>query len=385
MRKSNNLEVKKINRNLVFRYINSQEKTSKPDIAKALNLSIPTIMQIVSELMERRLLQEVGEYASTGGRKAMAVSTIKDLHYAIGIDITQNHIGFVLTDLSGDVRAHKRIQCEYRDTCSYYTNMKEQATTFLTEYPIKKGAEFLGFGVSIPGFVSVKERKLIASHVLQVSNVSFSKFEKTLGAECYFVNDANAAAIAEVYHNEIHQDLIYISLSNSVGGGIIKQRNRRWSGNYIQDLLYEGHNARGGEFGHTTLIPGGKQCYCGKIGCADSYISAKSLAQYTDNVLETFFERLSLGDKTLLPLWDKYIEYLAILINNLRMIFDCPVILGGYVGSFLEPYLDQLIEKTEIRNTFDLDASYIKTCKYKVEASALGAALGIIDNFIGSI
>ncbi len=385
MRKTNNREVKRINRNLVFRYINSQEKTSKPDIAKTLNLSIPTIMQMVNELKADGLLAEVGEYASTGGRKATAISSIKHLYYAVGIDITQNHIGFVLTDLSGNVKGHKRIQCEYKDMPSYYMQLKEQVDIFISEQTIRKKARLLGFGVSIPGFVSVKEKKLVASHVLQVSNVPFSKFQKVLGGVCFFMNDANAAAIAEVYHQEIHQDLIYLSLSNSVGGGIIKRRDRWLGGSYIQDLLYEGDNVRAGEFGHTTLIPGGEVCYCGKVGCADSYVSAKTLAQHTDNKLETFFERLALADEQLLPVWERYVKHLALLINNLRMIFDCPVILGGYVGSFLEPYLDQIIEKTQVRNTFEVDASYIKTCTYQVEASALGAALGIIDNFIGNV
>lgn len=43
---------------------------SKAELAKELNLSMPTVLANVNDLLEKRLLEEVGEYASTGGRKA---------------------------------------------------------------------------------------------------------------------------------------------------------------------------------------------------------------------------------------------------------------------------------------------------------------------------
>ena len=98
-----------------------------------------------------------------------------------------------------------------------------------------------------------------------------------------------------------------------------------------------------------------------------------------------FFEDLKSGNRKFIELWDKYLDYLAIVINNLIMVYDCRVIVGGYVGSFIEPYIDILREKVEKRNTFEVDCSYIEPCSYKLEASALGAALLQIDAFIGEI
>ncbi|MFQ9799181.1 MAG: ROK family protein [Clostridia bacterium] len=51
--------------------------------------------------------------------------------------------------------------------------------------------------------------------------------------------------------------------------------------------MYTGSNLRAGEFGHNTLIPGGRRCYCGKEGCLDAYCSAKVLSNHTNgNLLE---------------------------------------------------------------------------------------------------
>lgn len=383
-KRANNLEVKKINRNRVFRCINSKVRTSKPEIANELGLSIPTIMQIVNELMNDGLIIDVGEYASTGGRKAAAIASVKDNYFSVGLDITRNHIGFAVTDLSGDILMHKRIHHPYRNDVSYYKELAKYAEDFILDYSNKKSV-CLGIGISIPGIIDSTNAKIVYSHALSVKNLDLSVFRKYINYNCIFINDANSAAIAEVYHYSNKKDTVYLSLSNSVGGAIIKVKNSNYNQESIENYLYMGNNCRAGEFGHMTLIPKGERCYCGKIGCSDSYVSAISLAKNTDNRLELFFERLELNDAKMSNIWENYLDYLSILINNLRMIFDCDIIIGGYVGSHIENYLNKLIEKTQSRNTFESDASYIQACKYKIEASALGAALVHVDAFLSSV
>ncbi|MFQ9679073.1 MAG: ROK family protein [Ruthenibacterium lactatiformans] len=96
--------------------------------------------------------------------------------------------------------------------------------------------------------------------------------------------------------------------------------------------LYLGHNLRSGEVGHTTLVPGGRPCYCGKSGCVDAYCRAGLLHGHTGGSLKDFFLRLHTGDAALRSVWDAYLDNVAVVVNNLRMMLDCDVILGGYVG-----------------------------------------------------
>jgi len=110
-----NMEVKRINRNQMYWLINRQGRVSRPEIAARLGISVPTVLQNVSELMERGLVAEAGTFDSTGGRKAIALMPIYEARFAIGIDITQNHIGLVLTDLSGDVLVHRRQKKVFTD------------------------------------------------------------------------------------------------------------------------------------------------------------------------------------------------------------------------------------------------------------------------------
>ena len=382
---ASNIEVKRANRNKIFRYINKNKRVSKPEIVAALKISMPTILQNVNELISEGLIEEVGEFESTGGRKATAISPIYGAKYAIGIDITRNHIGLVLTNLSGEVLQHMRVHQPYANDLEYYHELSKTALEFKERYGILD-EKFLGFGISIPGIVDTQKERIIFSHALTISNIPFQVFVGSIPYSTMFINDADASAVSEIYNADESYNAVYISLSNSVGGAIISKYQSYHNENMTDNKFYNiGDNWRSGEFGHVTLIPRGKKCYCGKEGCFDSYCSAISLAQHTDGKLEKFFEEIKNGNKEFWSIWEEYLSNLAIQVNNLRMIFDCNVIIGGYVGSFIEPYMYHLKDKVAKLNTFEQDASYVKPCCYKIEAAALGAALNQIESFISTI
>ena len=83
--------------------------------------------------------------------------------------------------------------------------------------------------------------------------------------------------------------------------------------------------------------------------------------------------------------WEEYLDYLAILISNLRMAYDMDIILGGEMGGYLSDYMIPLGEKVMKYNGFDHDLRYLKNCSYKKEASAVGAAKHFLQDFIGKI
>ena len=83
--------------------------------------------------------------------------------------------------------------------------------------------------------------------------------------------------------------------------------------------------------------------------------------------------------------WEQYLEYLVSTVNTLRLLLDCDIILGGYVGEYLEPYLETLRRKTVERNMFSANADYLRVCSYKKESIAAGAALNFVTEFLSSI
>ena len=120
-------------------------------------------------------------------------------------------------------------------------------------------------------------------------------------------------------------------------------------------------------------------------GCVDAYCNAQNLSNLTDGDLGRFFELVDAGDERCKKEFRQYMQYLAVTINNLYDILDCDVVLGGYVGGYMEKYLDELRRMVSERSTFETDGSFIKTCFFKHESSAVGAALYFVDKFIDEI
>ncbi|HIV61515.1 MAG TPA: ROK family transcriptional regulator [Candidatus Butyricicoccus avistercoris] len=369
--KITNIEVKKNNRNQIFRYICKNKTVSNPDIAYNLQISLPTVTQNTRELLENGLIKEVGEFKSTGGRRAKALEVEKNAYYAVGLDITKNHVVLLLINILGEVIKFVRISYIYNHDDSYYSSLNEKLEDFISDIDKNK---ILGIGISFAGIVDLDKQKIMYSHILNVQSISFSYISKFFNYPCLFLNDANAGAFAECSNIDDTKRFFYLSLSNTVGGAIISNKN-----------IVQGDKFRCGEVGHMTIVLDGDECYCGKKGCMDVYCSAKILSETPYGKIETFFDKLSEGEQNAKQIWDKYTDYLAVAINNLHMILDSDIILGGYVGNHIEPYINDIWQKIVNRNTFVDENIFIKSCKYKTETAALGAALKIMEDFIKKI
>lgn len=376
-KKATNIEVKKNNRNGVFRYICKHKTVSNPDISYGMKISLPTVTQITKELIEKGLVEEKGELESTGGRRAKALSAASGAKLAVGLDITKNHISLVLVNLTGETLKYERIYQPFEPENVYYEKVNDKLEAFLKDNGADRD-KILGIGISFPGIINLEKKEITYSHVLGMESIPLALVSRFFSYPCYFQNDANAGAYAEGYAREHRAEemehFFYLSLSNTVGGAV-----------YNKKELMQGKNFRCGEVGHMTLFVDGEGCYCGKRGCMDAYCRAGLLADMADGKLEQFFEMLEQKDEKAAGLWEKYTDNLAIAVNNIHMLLDCDVVLGGYVGSYAEPYIREIWEKVSERNTFGERENYVKACHYKTGAAASGAALQVIEDFIRQI
>ena len=369
-KKTENKDKKNITRKKIINYVLNNHVTSKAGIAKELNLSMPTVLANVNDLLEKRVLEETGEYASTGGRKAKSIGINKSYCHAMGILITANHIEMVLVNLGDEIIKKDRIRLKFTAELSYCTEAAQKVKTFL-EGEVAKDT-LLGIGVAIPGIIDQKERIVLKSHALGIENYSLRFLEQALEIPVYFENDANAAMLAE--KKQKYPNAIYLSLNHTLGGAFC-----------IDGKLFRGQNQKAGEFGHMILVPGGRKCYCGKSGCADAYCAASVLTQDNRQSLDAFMEKIESGDEKNLQTWNEYLDHLAVLISNLRMAYDMDIILGGDVGGVLSDYMIPLGEKVMAYNGFEHDVSYLKNCSYKKEASAVGAAKYFFTKHMGEL
>ena len=109
------------------------------------------------------------------------------------------------------------------------------------------------------------------------------------------------------------------------------------------------------------------------------------LAGKYDGNLEAFFKDLNAGNAEARLTWDTYLEHLAKAVNTIRLLFDCPIIIGGYVGQYLDSWLDDLKEKVRTLDSFNTPLNDVRTCRFKKESIAAGAALYFINDFLDGI
>jgi len=368
------MEQKRINRNRIYRFISQQGTTSKNEIAQVLRISLPTVTQHIANLMEQKLIHEVGEYESTGGRPAKMLACNAMAKVAVGINITRNHFSAVLTNLLGEVVDSIRESFDCSDPLAPISKFEEVIDYILKKNCIKDEA-VLGVGISLPAIIASDNKTIHTALVIPYSRNYYEQLRPHIRFPFFFYNDANCGGFAELcVRKPIERDMFYVSLSGTVGGAVL-----------INDKIYAGRTFASGEIGHTVLVPNGRQCYCGRKGCVDTYCSSNILAELTDGNLSAFFEKLSTSDPQAVERMNTYVDHLAIAIHNVRMLFDCDIILGGYVGSYSHLFLDDLKKKLAETDLFEREVDYITGCYYHTEAAAVGAALMFTSQFIDNI
>lgn len=117
-------------------------------------------------------------------------------------------------------------------------------------------------------------------------------------------------------------------------------------------------------------------------GCLEAYCSSDRISTDLGISVEQFFAGLEAGSLAYQTLWKDYLNHLASALATIRMVFDCRIVLGGYVAQYLTPFLKELRGLTASRDPFDEEAEYISLCHYLKHAVPLGAALHFINLFV---
>jgi glucokinase len=210
--------------------------------------------------------------------------------------------------------------------------------------------EVKAIGIVTAGAVDI-ERGIITNNVGTLKGwVNFcikEEVELIFKVPCFIENDANGALIAEVEGYQNIENACMITLGTGVGTAA-----------YINGKLYRGQNYKI-EFGHSILIPNGRECTCKKKGCAESYLSGNALKKTAIEEVDAkikhgkeLFELYQLGNKSAEKVIDDYTDLLALFIHNICMFYDPQlIIIGGGLICQKDILFEFLSGKTK-----DLDA-----------------------------
>lgn len=372
--KLTNTDVKKLNKNRIFRLIYNSDKISRQEIADQLGLSLPTVNQNLKMLMEDGLIEYVGNFTSTGGRRAQAITIDNNARKAISVNIKVDYINVDVVGLKGQIIYSMAVKAHFSKSSAYIEKLTD-AVRHAVDYVGADADDILGVGITVPGILDDEKQILISAPPLKAKNYDFTRLISAIDYPVIVMNDARAEAYAGHWFNGKPEDeKIYIMLGEGVGGAYINA-----------SAIRNGVHNRGGEFGHMVIHPRGKQCLCGKKGCFEAYVSEKVLSSELDMTLDNFFELAAQGNKNNSDVLDEYMDNLALGINNIYTMMDCDIVLGGTVAPYLKQYENSIKERLVNDYSFDTDADYLRISDGGGRKSGLGAALSFVARFIDGV
>lgn len=385
-------DVKKINKNRVFRLIHFSGKVARQEISDALRLSLPTVNQNLKYLFNEDLIEYAGNFESTGGRKAQVIMVKGSSKLAISVNITANEIVAYLVDLRGVVIDEIKLSVNIVNN-DFEADIASLVNNLINKNNIIK-ENVLGVGITVPGIFDNDNKIILSAPTMGLKNYEVNNLTKNIDFKTIVVNDAKAYAFANYWKNKQREaaglitvrnfdekklmdndfSSVYLMLNEGVGGAFIDG-----------ETIRKGIHNRAGEFGHMTIYPGGEKCYCGKRGCYESYVSARVLSTKLGVSLDTFFRKLKEHDREYLKVFDKYLDDLAVGINNIFLMNDSNICLCGEVATYLKDYEEDLKRRLIDYCAFDTDASYLQFTTCSESEAKVGAAFMFLIDFIASI
>lgn len=284
----------------------------------------------------------------------------------IGIDLGGTKIAGILADAGGAVLAKEKVLTRKEEG-----REKVIARIFALVRTLLAAAEegeVKGIGICSPGPPNPKTGVIIEAPNLQWKDVPIiTLLEKEFNLPAVLENDANAAAYGEYVYGAAkgRKDIIYLTVSTGIGGGII-----------VNGELVYGRDFSAGEAGHMVILPDGPLCSCGRRGCIEILASGSAIAREAKALLAKDSKGVSghadllwemtggdpekltakevgaaaaQGDRLALSVLEKAFRYLGIALGNLVNLLNPEIIvIGGGVAKMGPMLFQPVIQAMEL-------------------------------------
>lgn len=332
--------IRSLNMQTVLDAILDTGPISRPAVSAATGLSPPTVSSLISDLETLGLVEEDGLAAGSVGRPAATYSVNRRAGYVFAVDLGADSVTAGIADLFGEVLVERSEPTarEHADaTISQLTRLHESLAS-LAGFDVADA----GVGcVGIPGVWPPDQEhasKIVTMPWLGGYPVR-SRLQDVIGIPIILENDANLAAIAELWKGRARgqETFVCISVGTGTGMGII--------------VNGETHRGRGGAAGELALLPIGQDPYDDELGARGPFQAAAAgpsimqrLADALSGGAETALSRqssvadilsaASKGDPVAVRILDDEARTLALGVASAVALLDpTMVVIGGEVGS----------------------------------------------------
>jgi glucokinase len=248
------------------------------------------------------------------------------------VDLGGTHLRMALVDEAGNIHKQLKRATPKGDSPE---GLVEVLVNAAREWTNESGIPVTA-SIMVPGAVD-KDKAVVlgAPNLPSLANFGLkAELQNRLGWPVFLENDANAAAIGEMWLGAARScsDVVSVTLGTGVGGGVI-----------LGGKLWRGSHGSAGEIGHTTVDPfSGLKCKCGNTGCLELFASATAIVRMArelgmeESSAEKVYEAGRNGDERALEVFKRFGMYLGIGLANLMSLIDPQVIVitGGVVNGW---------------------------------------------------
>jgi glucokinase len=300
----------------------------------------------------------------------------------LGIDLGGTYARAAVVDPTGSIVASAKIALNDRSPAGVVDSIGIAAKEALAG-----GREpVLGVGVGIAAQLEADTGVVAVAPNLQWRNVRFGEMlARKLGRPVRVVNDLAAAAWGELHAGAGlgTRDLFVVFVGSGVGGAIV-----------AGGRLVRGSTGVAGEFGHIKVVPEGRLCGCGELGCLEAYVGGHNLIAQMLEAIEagrptTLLERVRgdpslltpvvleeaalAGDEVAMEIYDRATRHLGLAIANMVTVLNpATLVLGG--GVLMRcPGMRQVVADSVHRYT-----EWVSRRVVKIAQAALGDESGLI-------
>ena len=376
-------DMRRSNRSVLLTNIYREGPLSRYELGHQTSLSAASVSNLVGELLDEGVVEEAGSVESDGGRPRVLLRVSPTFGYVVGAEVGETRVRVELFDLAMKVLS----------TVVYPIETAKPAPELAVKYVLQGLAEVLseagvapdqvlGMGVAVAGVVEGPADAVVHAQTLGWDAVPFgAMLAARTDIPIQVDNGANTLGQAEMWFGAGRgaTDAVVALVGSGVGAALVTGGSS-----------YRGTRSSAGEWGHTTIMYGGRQCRCGAVGCLEAYVGAEGvLERYQfanggdpspggdeEEAFIALLDAVGSSDVAAKVVEDT-IGYLGAGFANLVNLFNPErIVLGGWSGLLLgERYLPALREATA-RNALRQPYAQVSIvrCELGRDAVAMGAA-----------
>jgi glucokinase len=218
---------------------------SRADLVRATGLSAPTITNVVNDLLDKNLIEPLGEGESSGGRRPDMFRFKAERGCVAGVEITAEHIAVLLADLNGIELETMKVQlAQHKTTPDAICGSIQKSLLRLLRKQKRTPEQLSLLVVGVPAIANVDEGTVLSITTLEGWRAVPLRAMLNKYFDCLVIieNDTNLAAQGEHFCGaaQAEQDFVYVSIGRNVGAGILLNghihHGSRWSAGEIAYL-----------------------------------------------------------------------------------------------------------------------------------------------------